>query len=382
MIGASEWQSDRTMLKTPLSWVSRTPAPQPASEGDSARIASHEIAHGRADVTIYGLALDTAQGRVNCWTYVSHGLSRVGQKEVVLSVRREDTESLDGYPRSVLELFESFHSLAGDGRVVDVGSFTALAPDSPGFLGDAALRGIAYTPAEKVVDFELPPSSITALLLTQNELDAAMQFGLVRLMSILGFRYRYFPTAAWLVRGRPDVTSPAEMSASVLGGTRRARVADARAYLRGIETHRESRPPTGSLENSATRYARQEVVLELPAASAAQFGQLLGQSGQGEAIALITSPNPQADACFVWMPGRPEPNAITAPGGSGLRIAGNHVLFVPEQGHDDVRIFEDGFALLMTNTTWHELRQLFGHAAQNWGMPVTGDMGFRLKVIA
>ena len=53
------------MLNTLLSWIWRTPAPEPVTRGDSARIAIHEIAHGRADVAIYGLALDTVGGCID-----------------------------------------------------------------------------------------------------------------------------------------------------------------------------------------------------------------------------------------------------------------------------------------------------------------------------
>jgi hypothetical protein len=311
---------------------------------------------------------------------VSNGLARVGQKEVVICVKRDAGESFDDYPISVLELFEMLYRLAEEGRIVDVGGFTGLTPESTGWFGKANLRGIVYTPPDCLPGVAIPSSSITAVLVTQNELDAAMQFGVVRFMALLGFRYRYFPTAPWVVRGRPDITSPAEMSSSMLAQTPRARVGDACAYLRGIETHREQHRPTGSLENSTVNFTRQEVVLELSAAAAAQFGHLLDQAGLDSPLALITSPDPNADACLVWVPGRPGMNAITSPVGTGARIAGNHVLLVPGQDHDEAGVLEDGFAILVTNATWQEIRGLCESAPQNWGMPVSGEMGFRLKV--
>ena len=311
---------------------------------------------------------------------MSNGLARVGQKEVVIFVKRGASESFDDYPLSALELFEMLYRLAEEGRIVDVGGFTGLAPESAGLFGKENLRGIIYTPPDSLPGVAIPSSSITAILVTQNELDAAMQFGVVRFMALLGFRYRYFPTAPWVERGRPDITSPAEMSSSVLAQTPRARVGDARAYLRGIETHREQQSLTGSLENSTVNFTRQEVVLELSAIAAVQFSDLLGQAGLDSPLALITSPDANADACLVWVPGRPGMNAITSPVGTGTRIAGNHVLLLPGQNHDEVRVLEDGFALLLRNATWQEIRGLCESAPQNWGMPVSGEMGFRLKV--
>ena len=372
------------MLEKLLRWGSRRRSLEPAGaigRGNSTTIASHPIVDGRAVVTVHEHSFTTVEGQVSCWTFVSDGLARVGQKDVVLAIRREAESRVDD-TRHALDIFESLHALACQGRIVDVGSFSGLAPDSPGWCGDAEWRGIAYLPTNRLTDIMLPSPAIAALVLTQNELDVAMELGLVRVMALLGFRYRYFPTAAWFMRGRPEITSPTEMSASLISRMPRVRVAMAHAYLRGIETRREARPPTGSLENSAAYFARQEVVLELPGASALEFGRLLGQLGPGSPIALIASPDPGADACLVWMPGMSEPNAIAAPEGTGLRIAGNHVVFVPEQDHDEVRVFEDGFAILVTNTTWQEMRLLFANGPQNWGMPVDGDKGFRLKVLA
>ena len=127
-------------------------------------------------------------------------------------------------------------------------------------------------------------------------------------------------------------------------------------------------------------FARQEVVLELSATAAAELSRLLGQLGQDSPLALIASPDPDADACLVWRPGIQGSNAITSPDGTGVRIAGNHVLFLPGHDHDEVIVLEDGFGLLVTDTTWQEMRDLLGNAPQNWGLPVSANIGFRVKV--
>jgi len=72
--------------------------------------------------------------------------------------------------------------------------------------------------------------------------------------------------------------------------------------------------------------------------------------------------------------------AIYLRDGTGNRIAGNHVIFVPEQSRDAVAVVEDGFAVLLTNASWLEIRQRLASAPQNWGMPISDGIGFRLKV--
>jgi hypothetical protein len=370
------------MLKAILGWVSaaRTSTSDRQDESSS-RIARHELPGGRVVVTVHDHAFDALEGFVPCWTYVSHGLKQVGHKEVVLSVQRSAGESLDAYPRDLLAIFGWLYGRAREGRVTEVGSVVDVELGHVASLGEPTRRGLAFTPGEDLAAIALPRPSMTAVLLTGNELDAVRQFGLVRFMGQLGSRYRYFPTAAWCVRGRPDVTSPTDMSSSVLTRSTYVRMLHTHAYLRGIETRREVQSPTGSLDNNRVTYVRQEMVLELSTSAAAELGRFLGQFPHDTALSLIMSPDPDADASMVWTPGQKGMNAITQ-GGTGLRIAGNHIVFVPGQPTDQVRVLEDGFALLLTNTTWQEIRQLFGETPQNWGMPVTGDMGFRVKMTA
>jgi hypothetical protein len=207
-----------------------------------------------------------------------------------------------------------------------------------------------------------------------------MRFGLVRLMGLLGYRYRHFPTAAWLESGRPDVTTPEAMAASVLARVSWIRVSSCRAYLRGIETQREARPPTGPLDNDVVKFARQEVVLEISAREADAVSRHLLERGHASPLALLTCPDREADASLVWVPGASEWNAITTQGGTGNRMTGNHVIIIAEQVSDEVKIVEDGFGVLVTNSTWTEICQRLASPPQNWGMPISDGIGFRLKV--
>jgi hypothetical protein len=367
------------VLKTVLGWAARA-RPAASDDGTEARaatVATHEIARGRVMVTVHDHSFRALDGPVSCWTYVSDGLPL----ELVLSVQRTPDEAIGDYPRTALRLFEWLQHRTAEGGVSSVGTIMELPPEATGWLRDPALRGIAYTPSENHPRFGLPAASATALLLTRNELDAARQFGLVRLMGQLALRYRYFPTAAWCVRGRPDVTSPAEMSSSKLRNAPVARMLVTCAYLRAIETDRKPLPPTGSLDNDRVRFARQEVVLEISARPAAEFADFLAGFPDDSALTLLMSPDPAADALLVWTPGQTGMMVLNL-GGAALRMAGNHVVFVPAQQEDEVAVLEDGFAVLMRDQTWREIRQLFSNAPQNWGMPVTGDIGFRIKISA
>ena len=334
---------------------------------------------GRLTITAHDQSIRSIEGPVLCWTFLSHGLSRLGQSEVALSVRRRDPQQEADITIQVREFYGMLHELAAQRRLVDVGQFTTLAPDAPGILGDSRLRGVVYAFPEPFVDEPFPLPTIAAVPLRQGELDAGLKFGAVRLLALLGNRHRRFPTATWLDPDRQSVTSVSEMQTSVLAQMVRVTLTHCHVYLRAIETGREARPATGELENAVVTLARQEVVFELSVQGAGEIAEVLGQLGPKTPVALIASPDADADACFCWIPERREPYAITDLESRGARIAGNHLLLIAAQQTDAVAIVEDGFALLVKDSTWQEIRSRLAAGPQNWGMPFVGQIGFRLK---
>jgi len=76
----------------------------------------------------------------------------------------------------------------------------------------------------------------------------------------------------------------------------------------------------------------------------------------------------------------------SAPSRTRLHLRRRRVLGLPEpsadiaeQPTDSVGILEDGFVLLITNATWNDIRDHLASGPQNWGLRVTGHLGFRLK---
>src|SRR5580704_17044335 len=85
-------------------------------------------------VRVFGHAL----GPVTCFSYVTHGLARFGQAELVFTLRRrprprvERTASAAAYGRRV----------AARGQLVGDAGFTQFGPG--GLFGRPHLRGVAY----------------------------------------------------------------------------------------------------------------------------------------------------------------------------------------------------------------------------------------------
>ena len=74
-------------------------------------------------------------------------------------------------------------------------------------------------------------------------------------------------------------------------------------------------------------------------------------------LALLTDFDQGANGCLVWEPGQSGLAAITPPGSDGSRMCGCFALFVPAQPANDVRLVEDGIALMLTADSWARVRE-------------------------
>jgi hypothetical protein len=142
-------------------------------------------------------------------------------------VKREEGETEGAYPTAPLDLYRTIHAYAAKKQVVSEGDATQLDRSHDGLLR-RDLHGVLYTPGQPLAGVSVSGPFLTALLVTGPELDAATQFGHVRLMAILGEKYRFFPTAPWLDRRRAEVTQPEAMASSVLAKVQRRRLQGAR----------------------------------------------------------------------------------------------------------------------------------------------------------
>jgi hypothetical protein len=93
---------------------------------------------------------------------------------------------------------------------------------------------------------------------------------------------------------------------------------------------------------------------------------------------LLTDIDPSANGCLVWEPGQHQPEAITPPGSDGSRLCGCFAMFVPGQAENDVQVFEDGIALMLTDDAWAEIRQALVQRSE--GISVACKDGRRILV--
>ncbi|MDI3282649.1 hypothetical protein [Polyangium sp. 15x6] len=356
-------------------------APKAASRGTATRqgkVFVEEVLPGELVVRIYTHEMDGPEGPVPCWTYVSDGLWSRGQKEIVFTVVRRKGEADDAYPPELLGLYGTFYQLASEKRLVDVGDYSLLGTDTP-LVGRGKTMGVVYTQPQIYPGIRIPAPSLTALIVTGEEQAVASEFGVVRLMTTLGKRYRYFPTAPWVDRDRPALCSPETMEDSFLTKLPRLRVMGASVRRLSRPASRTEREGPGGLVDQTVTLGESGIVLQLRP-GAARALKAIETLPPETPMALLVGPDPSADACFEWVPGQTAPSAIGKPNVSGSCVAANFLAFVPQQAEDGAATIEDGFAVLLRDETWKQMRKALA-AGESFSVRATDKEKMDLSIV-
>jgi len=309
------------------------------------------VAIGDVDVHVHAHDNSSRAGVVSCWSYVTRGLARLGQTELVLTLRRGLVEAIEQAPREPIEYLTMVVAAARQGRRMLAGSVSELR--SPGFLGGAQLQGVLHWPAPPVPGASEAPR-LQLVALTTEELLAMREVGPARVLGLLARSTRYWPYPPWIDRERAGVVDRAAAAASVLGRTARRRVP-------GLTVVREG----------------ESIVTQLDEAASAKWPSIAAALDERQPIALLADyAAPEvADACLVWSPGQSGPEAVSAVPPSGERVAGGFLLLLPGQAQDGGQVVEDGFAVSLTAAS----RAALGEAWRRGGAArVAGASGLSL----
>lgn len=286
-----------------------------------------QLLDGFATVRLYAheIAPEGAE-RVLCWSYVTEGLGRYGQREIVLTVRRAPGEELP--PGDGIGLLELVARAAKEGNLVDRGGISGFGPR--GFLANPSLRGLVYAPAQPLAGVVVPEGALAAVFLFGDEFEAVRRFGPLRVLARLGRATKHYPFPPWGERAREPLAGALE---SIL---------DKVAAL--------------PMPNAAVLIEPDHVVLRLAPACAPLFAEALASLPPTMVFTLHPSLASDAAACLVWTPGQTAPSAISLPAFDGSRLGACFLGFVPQQAAEETRLFEDGVMLMLPNEAWADLR--------------------------
>ncbi|GES62596.1 hypothetical protein ATEIFO6365_0005073700 [Aspergillus terreus] len=273
-------------------------------------------------------------GKLSCWTYISKGLAKLGQKEVIFTVRRRTAvEAVTDFPVGPLEWFRMLHALAHDGQIVDQFHQTRFAAPSP-LLDRLDVWLILYYPPLELSGVPLsiiPPDRLHAIPLTASEAKVAQSYGIMRAISHLGSSERYFPVMPWIDRDRPDCITMAQMRGSI-----------------------RDRLPMYSFLGVSCVQRGSGVSLHIPRSAEDRLAARVEALPTSAVVSLDCFPYEQSDSGMVWRQG-----LTSSPRAYGIGVSCMNfgfVVFCPEQDADKLERVEDGIILDVTNSTWGRIR--------------------------
>lgn len=282
------------------------------------------------DVRVFRHSVDSVDGPVSCWSYVTDGLRRYGQKDVVFTVRRLPDESDDAIPRDPLDLFKLLFRRARGGRFVDVGGYSRFAR-AGGFLGNHGAVGMTYLPALPLRGVNYPDKPLAAVLITADEVEVVRAQGAYRLLSLLGYRSNYFPYPPWSDRARGGLLTPKDVKNSLLGHL-------PLVFAPGLMTRRQNGLVYLHWSNEK---------------GPDDFAKRLADMPKGP-FALMTDADPDAKARLVWKPGM-SVETIAVDNRPDATMTGGFLAVFPTSSDEHAVVCEDGFAARLQPATWRKV---------------------------
>jgi len=319
------------------------PVSEPTSPADV------EIIAGKLSARVVLHEIDSGQGAIPCWSYVTDGLTGQQQAELVFTLRRDPGEPSGGFPPDPLQLFATVYQLAEQGQRVTAGSFTQFGDKN--FFGHHLL----YASAQPLAGVTLPPACLAALLVTADELRAVREFGSARVLARMGQASSHYPFPPWADRRRRGLSLARTFEASLLSKVPRASAQGVRV---GVEDN--------------------QIIVSALRSEQPSWQERLAQVPANVPFALLTALDPTANGCLVWVPGQKEPEAITPPGSDGSRVCGCFLVFLSDQPVNGGKILEDGFAMELTREAWQAIRRAFVDGQELSISATGGGMSFAL----
>ncbi|MFL5329235.1 MAG: hypothetical protein ACJ8C4_10000 [Gemmataceae bacterium] len=304
----------------------------PATVGNQFVPSYVELVPEQLDLRVFRHSVETPDGPVACWSYVTDGLRRLGQKEIVFTLRRRPDDT-DAFPQDPVDFVSHIFERAQNGQFIEAGG-TIEFPRDGGFLGCDGPASFVMINATPLKGVNFPDKLLAAYLITSEELQAVQKVGPNRLLSLLGKRANVFPYPLWSERDRPTLLSAADLRQSLLGQLPQVRAS-------GIFTRRHRGQVHIHAVDERALDRLDAAIKALPAPGA---------------FVMITDPDPAAKGRLVWKPGT-SVEAVTSDPRPDAMMTGSFFAMVPTRsGPEGAHICEDGFAVKLKATTWEKVR--------------------------
>jgi len=308
-------------------------------------LAQVEVIPGDLSIRSYSHRIDTGSKRIACFSYVTNGLERHGQHEVVLTVPRKGLGN--DVPPDVVEIFKSLRDAAVEGHRAGAYEGFVLEPGTS-FLGRAGNWGFVLIPAQVFDGVDVPFEALAAVLVKGDETELLKKRLTYRIASMLGAEYKYYPCPPWSEPDRKPLCSAKDCEASLMAKS------DWR-YAPGLSV----RMSPGSGQKS-------EIDLTVEMSGLPQLNSIFANPTHPDSPAfnLLTLPDPLATMRLAWFPHLGKTGIIFAI--PGLYLTGGFLLIRVKEGIEEkAEAVEDGFELCLRPESWGRLRASMALAISN-----------------
>jgi len=284
------------------------------------------VASGDIKVKIYKHNLHMTSKRPLAWSYVTEGLKKDGQQEMVLTLLKRSGEPDSSYPKLPIKLFGLIDQLAKQAKIVTTGGYTEF--KNQGFLAPQ-FKGLIYAPVTNLQGVPLPDDCIAVVPVTEDEITVYQTAGPSRLMTRLGRDAHFFPCPTWCDRDRSSAFNQGDITEMQEDPVFRS----AKAQTYGL---------TAMQDND-------QLSLRLTDKTSALLLELLDQLPTDSALRLALGIDPRADALLVWETKEQDSRSMIAPAGSSYHKIGiTFLALLPGLKKNEILTGADGCALMMT----------------------------------
>jgi hypothetical protein len=243
------------------------------------------IACGDLEILIWHHTISGIVGEIDCWTYISQGMSMVGQPELVITLRRRPSEPEHEYSAEPLEWFKMVYAWGTKHRIID--AYHTHEAYSKHWLGSKNLETVTHGIPIDLPGFAvggLPKNRLHGIALTAEEATIAKAFGYTRVVGHYGISVRWFPYCPWIDRDREDCISMEQMKNG----------------LRGREV------PVRKIRALSVRWEGNHIILTIPLGREREVQAAIGRTEPNEVWGFDSCLDPDADSCFYWESGQRE----------------------------------------------------------------------------
>jgi hypothetical protein len=297
-----------------------TTPPQPQSPPELPTVIA--LIPDKLSVKVFYHEIATNQGKINCLCYLTQGLRSVGQRELLLTLKNnQQTYRLYDPP---LHFFKQVYAFASNGRIVNRGNMSQFGQND--MLG---WKGVVYSDVPASIQDAVPLDTLAMVLLSLEEVQSLQNFGYMRILSMLGKEKRFYPFPYWSDLDR----KPLPIKAIA-----------ARSLLYKVQASISMAAATLTMQNN-------QVTFRLPKhLDSKSLPQEVLPSNL--TVAILPSLAADADGCLTWSFDNSVTDAIVPNGSKGNHLSGCFLVLVPEQPSNSTKVFEDGFAIMVTKKDW------------------------------